>query len=117
MWVYDPDGTQGATTVAVANTEVVDGDRSDRRPNSAAAGGGDVASEDITLDFDGADGALLKASGTVDIGLFGFVYLSGDFAFAEEHEAAAFVGVNGPATTRGREVDAALARRTPVSRC
>ena len=71
--VYDPDGTQGAT-VAVANTEVVDFKTT---PLPVAVS----ASEDITLDFDGADGALLKASGTVDIGLFGFVYLSGDFAF------------------------------------
>ena len=127
--VYDPDGTQGAT-VAVANTEVVDFKTT---PLPVAVS----ASEDITLDFDGADGALLKASGTVDIGLFGFVYLSGDFAFekstkllrvAEEaadtsfqvltigaSNVSAFVGVNGPADHAGAlglslsEVDFALA--------
>ena len=53
--VYDPDGTQGAT-VAVANTEVVDFKTT---PLTVAVS----ASEDITLDFDGADGALLTGLG------------------------------------------------------
>ena len=39
------------------------------------------ATENITINFDGTQGALLKASGSVDIGLFGFVYLNGTFAF------------------------------------
>jgi len=50
------------------------------------------ATESITLDFDGTAGALLKASGSVDIGLFGFVYLSGDFAFEKSSKLLRVTG-------------------------
>ena len=46
----------------------------------------------MTLDFDGTDGALLRASGTVDLGLFGFFYLGGDFAFEKSTQSLEVTG-------------------------
>jgi hypothetical protein len=37
----------------------------------------------MTVDFDAADGALLQASATLDIDLFGFVLLNGSFAISK----------------------------------
>jgi hypothetical protein len=76
----------------------------------------------ITLDFDGQKGALLKASGSVEINLFNFFYVKGNIAFENSSktiaisdgttvdanmltigasELDAFVGANGPADTPG----------------
>src|SRR4029079_12439688 len=74
----------------------------------------------MALDFDGSKGKLLKAEGSVDIGVFGFFYVSGNFAFEKSTQSitvtgdshttdvdalligasgvSAFAGINGPAS-------------------
>ena len=55
------------------------------------------AADDQTLDMDGNDGALLKIAGTLTINAFGFVRLSGTFAF---EKATATFAVTDAATNQ-----------------
>ncbi|MCD6137516.1 MAG: LEPR-XLL domain-containing protein, partial [Deltaproteobacteria bacterium] len=64
----------GGTTNGVANATVVDFGGS---PLTISTGGGNS----IDLDFDGSDGSLLQANGTVSLDVFGFVTLDGSMAF------------------------------------
>ena len=91
-------------------------------PLTVNTGGGNS----IDLDFEGDDGTLLKAEGTVDIGVFGFFFVSGNFAFEKKSATVdlsggaspeldvavdlltvgasnvnAFAGIGGPATNDG----------------
>ncbi|HEX9570366.1 MAG TPA: hypothetical protein VF987_11880, partial [Rhodospirillales bacterium] len=76
----------------------------------------------LTLDFDGDDGALLRAEGNVELNFFGFAIIDGFFIFEKSSANVtlsdgttldvdrmligavgvdAFIGINGPATNAG----------------
>ena len=63
----------GGADNGTANTTVLD---LQAAPLEVNTGGGDS----ITLDFDGGRGRLLQVEGTLDLGVFGFFFVSGDFA-------------------------------------
>ena len=82
----------GGTNNAVANTTALDFDTS---PLEVNTGGGNS----LTIDY---ATETLKAEGTVDIGVFGFFYVSGNFAF--EKSSLTDVALSGGGTVASLEV-------------
>ncbi|MFC1891296.1 beta strand repeat-containing protein, partial [Thermodesulfobacteriota bacterium] len=93
-------GTSTPTLTDFLNTAMVDFESS---PLDVKTGSGD--NDFITFDFAGSNGNLLEAAGSVTIDVFGFFYVSGNFAFVKKTETIQLYDTQEGSSGESVEVD------------